>query len=210
MTIKTIGPCQAFDVNQPISGAQAAEFKAAGFDACIRYIPRLPSLAKNNLTAPEMAAILGAGLSLSVVQHVSPDNWLPTAALGESYGQFAATYSEQIGYPKGAMIWLDLEMVSPQAKVQDIEDYCHLWFGHVGSFGYVPGLYVGWQTGLTPDRLYSLPYVHYWKGYNADIPIPTRGYQIVQSTQKTLNGITYDPNVIEKDLLGDLPVFVCQ
>ena len=199
----------AFDVNQPLTGAQAAEFKAAGFGAVIRYIPRTSALTKGNLTAPEIAAIIGAGLSLSVVQHVSPDNWQPNEELGANYGGYASAYCNHIGLPEGVNVWLDLEMVNPASQPQDIIDYCTEWYDWVHGGGYEPGLYVGWQTGLSPAQLYDLPFKSYWKGYNADVPIPKRGYQIIQSTQKTLNGITYDPNVVKKDLLGDSPIFLC-
>jgi hypothetical protein len=202
----TIG--SGFEVNQQLTGAQCSEFVAAGYIFCIRYIPRTAALVKGNLTSEEIADILGSGLALATVQHVSPDNWMPNAELGKSYGEYAAEYAEQIGYPKGATIFLDLEMVSPSATVQDIEDYCHLWFGHVGSCGYVPGLYVGWQTGLSSQQLYDLPYKNYWKGYNADIPVAVRGYQLLQAPQKSLNGIIFDPNEVQKDELGDLPMFV--
>lgn len=206
--VKTATPGLGFDVDQQLFPNEAADFKNSGYNYCIRYVPRTPALVKGNLTAVEMGVILEAGLGLAVVQHVPEDNWSPNGALGETYGSYAAQYATGIGYPKGAMIFLDLEMVSPNAAVQDIEDYCHLWFGHVGSYGYVAGLYVGWQTGLSPQQLHNLPFSHYWKGYNADIPIPTRGYQIIQHTQKTLNGVTFDPNTIQADELGDLPIFL--
>lgn len=208
MTVKPISPCQAFDVNQQLSGAQAAEFRAAGFEACIRYIPRTPSLIKNNLTSAEISAILGAGLALGAVQHVAMPGWQPTGALGGVYGDFAAIYSTQIGLPKGMNIWLDLEEVAAGASVDDVRAYCHTWFNEVAAQGFVPGIYVGYNVKLSDADLYSLPFRHYWKAYNCDQNIPTRGWQILQHPQKTLGSVTYDPNTIQKDLLNDLPIFV--
>jgi hypothetical protein len=208
MIVKQAIPCQAFDVNQPLSASEAALFKGAGFDACIRYIPRTIALIKGNLTIPERDIILNAGLSLMVVQHVSPDNWEPTAALGKSYGSYAATYAEMIGLPEGIAIWLDLEMVSRSSTSADIIAYCDAWFDQIMAAGFQPGIYAGYQTCLTDQQLYDLPFLHYWRGYNCNHDIKPRGWQILQHTQKSLNGIYYDPNTIQADLLGDLPIWV--
>src|ERR1700744_1170260 len=167
---------KGFDVDQEISTAKAAAFLANGYSFCIRYIPRIPELINGTLTAGEIKDILAGGLALSVVQHVSPDDWNPTAALGNEYGEYASRYASAIGLPKGIHIWLDLEMVNPTAKVEDITAYCINWFNAVQAGGYLGALYVGWQTGLTSYQLYmNLPFKSYWKGYNADIPVATRG-----------------------------------
>lgn len=207
--VKEGTPGNAFDVNQPLSGAQAAEFKAAGYDTCIRYIPRNASLVAGNLTAPEIAAILGAGLNLGVVQHVAQPGWEPSAELGEAYGQYAAQYCGQIGLPKGISVWLDLEEVASTATTQDVIDYCEAWYGEVLKAGFIPGLYVGWNVKLSAQELYTqLSFKSYWRAYNTDIIVVIRGYSIIQHPQKKLNGITYDPNTIQKDNLGGLPVWL--
>jgi len=209
MTVKPIGPCEAFDVNQQLSGAQAAEFRANGFEACFRYIPRTPSLIKGNVTGAEMQAILNAGLALGFVQHCPEPGFMPTAALGSSYGDFAGLYASQIGVPKGMILWLDLEGVATGASSSDADAYCRAWFAEVEKAGYIGGLYVGFGTNLSDAQLYELPTKNYWRSYNCDQHIPTRGFQIVQHTVKSLNGIQYDPDTIAADLLGDLPLFIC-
>lgn len=199
----------AFDVNTPLTGAQYAEFKAQGYGAVIRYIPRKASLIAGNLTAAEVAAILGAGLSLSVVQHVAPPTWEPSAKLGELYGQYAGQYcAEIVGLPKGMNVWVDLEEVCSGCTPQDVIDYAKAWYNAVDLTGYVPGIYVGWNIKLSDQQLYALPYKHYWRSYNSDQNIPVRGFQIRQHTQKTLNGITFDPNEVEADNLEGLPFFL--
>jgi Domain of unknown function (DUF1906) len=209
MVVKQATPLmKGFDVNQNLSMAEAANFFEQGFQFVVRYIPRTAALVAGNLTPPEIISILNSGLALSVVQHVSEDNWMPTGELGTSYGEYASTYAKKIGLPAGMHIWLDLEMVNTSATVEDVKDYCQNWYNEVQATGYLAGLYVGWQVILTPGQLYDLPFKAYWRGYNADIPVATRGYQILQSTQKTLNGITYDPNTVQKDELGDLPMFL--
>ncbi len=208
MVVKQGIPCSGFDVNQPLSASQAAAFKAAGMDLCIRYIPRTVQLIKGNLTMPELNILLDAGLSLMAVQHTPLPGWMPTAELGSQYGSYAATYAEIIGLPKGVNIWLDLEEVSTSATAHQVIDYCTQWFAAVNGAGYVSGLYVGYQTGLRDQELWDLPVKSYWKAYNCDQSIPKRGWQIIQHTQKSLNAITYDPNTIQADNLGSLPMVV--
>ena len=198
-----------FDVDEPLMAGSAAAFKAMNFDFCIRYIPRTSALAKGNLTLSEIGIILDAGLSLSAVQHCPEPGWQPTAALGTQYGQYAGQYAAEIGLPPGINIWLDLEMVAPTAKADDIIAYCENWYDQVGLHGYIPAVYIGYQTGLTDTQLYeNLSFKHYWRAYNCDQSIPTRGYQITQFPAKTLNGISFDPNIVKSDNLGSLPIFV--
>lgn len=208
MIVKPAIPGLGFDVNQPLWAAQAAAFKAAGHSFCVRYLPRTPALVKGNLTAAEVTAILGAGLALMAVQHVPQPGWEPSAALGTSYGGYAAEYATEIGLSNGMNLWLDLEEVSKDATAQDVSDYCHAWAAAVEVDGYVPGIYVGWNIGLTDQQLYLLPFKHYWRAYNCDQSIPMRGYQIVQKPQQTLDGITFDPNHLQADLQGGLPLWL--
>jgi hypothetical protein len=208
MTVKQATAGAGFDVNQPLSGAQSAAFKTAGMDFCIRYLPRTPALFRGNLTAAEIEIILSAGLALMAVQHCPNPGWEPTGALGLEYGTYAAQYAKEIGLAPGINLWLDLEGVGPLVKAEDVIAYCQAWYTAVSVAGYVPGIYVGWNVALSDEQLYELPFAHYWRAYNCDQNIPTRGYQIIQHPQKTLDGVTYDPNTIQADLKGSLPVWL--
>lgn len=197
------------DVDQQLTAKDCQAFVQNGESFTIRYIPRTAALAAGNLTASEIQTILTSGLSLGVVQHVSPDNWLPTAALGTEYGEFAGQYAAEIGLPPHTIIWMDLEMVSLSATADDVIAYANAWYAAVAEANYIPGLYVGWRMNLTSQQLYSnLSFRNYWKGYNADISVATRGYQLTQHPQQVLNGISFDPNTVQKDNLGDLPTFL--
>lgn len=197
-----------FDVNMPLSASEAIAFKSTGYDFCIRYLPRTSALTKGNLTVTEIESILSAGLSLGAVQHVPEPGWNPTAALGTQYGQYAGLYSAEIGLPAGINIWLDLEEVAHTATAQDVIDYCQAWYAAVKAAGYVPGIYIGWNVILTPAQLYkNLSFKHYWRAYNGGA-VATRGFQIIQETQKRLNGIYFDPNISQADNLGDTAIFV--
>jgi hypothetical protein len=209
MTVKPAQPGTGFDLNQPLTASMAAQFKSAGNAFAIRYIPRTAALVKGNLTAGEIEIILGAGLNLMAVQHCALPGWEPNAALGGQYGQYAATYSQSIGLPAGMNIWLDLEGVGPLVKAEDVIAYCEAWFTAVSAAGYIAGLYIGFGSGLTPKELYDLKGVeHYWSAYNYTDGLPTRGFQIKQHDQQSLNGIQYDPNTLQADQLGGLPVWL--
>lgn len=209
MIVKQAVPGLAFDVDSPLTGAEYAAFKANGYDAVIRYIPRKASLVAGNLTAAEIAAALGAGLALSVVQHVSSGQWDASAELGETYGIYASEYCKSIGLPPGVSVWLDLESVSTTCSADDVIGYANAWYDKVFAAGYQPGIYVGWQVILSGAQLYeNLKFSHFWKAYNADVTPAKRGYCIVQHTARTIDGITIDPNTIQPDNLGSLPMFL--
>jgi hypothetical protein len=211
MTVKSAtAGMKGFDVNQTLNAVQAAAFKSTGYDFCIRYAPRHLDTFPYNLTNPEMNRILNAGLALMVVQHVAADNWEPTDELGKQYGEYCAEYcTKTVVLPKGVSVWLDLEMVKPGTPIADTISYCTEWYNAVNAAGYLPGLYCGYQPGLSAEELYkNLPFTAYWKAYNYDDGVATRGFQVIQGIAKMLNGIQFDPNIIQADNLGDLPMLL--
>src|ERR1700733_11147613 len=114
-----------FDVNSILSAADALNLKGAGYDFCIRYVPRTAALAAGNLTNAEALAILGAGLALMPVQHVSLPGWQPNTNLGTAYGNFAAHYAAQVvNLPRGMNVWCDLEGVATGTAAEDVIAYC--------------------------------------------------------------------------------------
>jgi hypothetical protein len=209
MVVKQAIPCQSFDVDQILSLEEAKAFVAAGYLGVGRYFPHVPTSKVGNLTTAEMKNLITAGLSVFVVQHCPLPNWMPTGELGTEYAKYGGSYLNWQEYPKGAIAFLDLEMVSKEATATAIIEYCNNWFDGITAAGFVPGIYIGYQTGLSDAQLYgSLKFKSYWRAYNCDQSIPTRGWQIIQHTAKTLNGISYDPNTIQADNKGDLPMWV--
>ncbi len=192
-----------FDVNSPLTSSAALGFKNAGYDFCIRYIPRTAELIPGNLTNGEGLAILNAGLALMPVQHVALPGWQPNTNLGTIYGNYAATYASQVvQLPPGVNVWCDLEGVAPNTDPQDVIDYCQAWYYALHIAGYVPGIYVGYDTMLSPEQLYNnLSFQHYWRAYNGP-EVATRGFELIQQTEKTLNGITFDPDLTQEDEMG--------
>jgi Domain of unknown function (DUF1906) len=200
---------KGFDANTPVSASTAAAFYAKGYRFCVRYVGRT-TMASYDLTSAEAKTILEAGLALMVVQHVLNPGWSPTESLGEEYGANAARFAKQVGVPAGVNLWCDLECVATGTAASDVIAYCNAWAAQVAASGYVPGLYVGYQPGLTASQLYyDLKFDHYWGAYNIDgdeIPA-SRGLMLQQKVGSggTIGGVStesYDDDVTMTDKLG--------
>jgi hypothetical protein len=138
------------------------------------------------------------------VQHVSLPGWVPNTNLGTVYGNYAAVYAGTVvGLPKGMNIWCDLEGVAPGTPPADVIAYCQAWYHAVHTAGYVPGIYLGYDTMLTSAQLHNdISFQHYWRAYNGPL-VDTRGFQLIQKTQKEVSGITIDPDITQFDNIGD-------
>ncbi len=119
-------------------------------------------------------------------------------SLGTTYGSTAAVHSKEIGFPGGVNVWLDLEGVSQQSSAQDVIAYCNAWSDAVTSQGYVPGLYVGANSGFTGDQLASLKCTHYWNSLSNVPDVTGRGYQLIQTA-----GSSGEDNTTQNDQKGD-------
>jgi len=192
-----------FDADTPITANVAQQFAGQGYAFCVRYLSRGPVQGASDLSMAEADAILGAGLALMAVQHVRPEPWSPTTALGQSDGTNAAVNATAIGFPAGVNVWCDLEGVDKAAAAQDVIGYCSAWYAAVLAGGFVPGLYVGANAILSGQQLYDLPFQHYWKSLSKVPPIPVRGYQMIQTfVPQPVNGIGIDQDVTQTDLQG--------
>jgi hypothetical protein len=211
--IATAAPkgAKGFDCNTVVRSADATRFINAGYHFAVRYVAR-ETPHSNDITAAEFRALIGAGLGVMLVQHVeSETTWMPTDDKGKRYGRTAAAIASEVGYPKGATVWLDLEGVSLIATADVITRYCNLWFDAVYAAGFLPGLYVGWHAGLTADQLYRrLKFIRYWAAYNlnADQRPATRGVCMQQSPGRAPDGVPFpiDVNTVTGDHLGGLPM----
>lgn len=206
-SVKAAAPgLKGFDTNTILTAAKAQQFKAAGYQYCIRYLSRNDHQGSNDLSFTEASAILNAGLALMAVQHVQASPWAspPSASLGTTYGTNAAANAASVGIPSGVNIWCDLEgITNPGIAAADVIAYCQAWFTAVKAAGYVPGLYVGANCILTGQQLYSnLSYQHYWKSLSKVPDVATRGYQMVQGPETTDQGLGIDVNITQNDHLG--------
>lgn len=181
-----------FDTNTVVSTSVASAMAAQGYLFCMRYLG-LTSQGSHDLSTSEAQGILGAGMRLGVVQHATKSTL--TASLGTINGTNAANNAKGVGIPGGVTVWCDLEGVH-SADSSDTIAYVNAWASAVSAAGYVPGLYVGPNCGLSGAQLYSdLTMAHYWKAAS-DVPlVETRGYQMVQGLSFTTQGISIDPDI---------------
>jgi hypothetical protein len=194
-----------FDTNQTLTLETAKEFKAIGYSFAIRYIPFLQS-AVGDITTQEINDIVNAGLGLLLVQHCRPPGWIPSGTLGTQDANRAIAHLNAVGMPKGVNVYLDLEGVRTGTPTGDTLAFCNNWYDIIESAGYVPGIYVGANCGLSGDALYhGLKFQHYWKSGSNVPDIPTRGYEMVQTAGKSVCGISIDEDTVMVDKLYNSP-----
>jgi Domain of unknown function (DUF1906) len=200
-----------FDCDHALTADECKLFVDASYAFVVRYVPRT-TRHPQDLTADEVDVILTSGLGLMVVQHVEaadPPWWVPSGEKGGNYGATASRESIACGIPSGVSVWCDLEGVDPHAPASAVLDYCTRWFKCVAAAGFLPGLYVGYNPGLSPSQLYSLPFTHYWSSYNlnTDQYPAVRGVQMKQSEYPGVDdvpgiGFQFDVNHTMADKLG--------
>lgn len=202
-----------FDANTVLTASTAKSFADAGFRFAVRYLPRTfvvtPDNAQGNLTAAEAETILSAGLALMAVQHVASAGWTPSAGLGDSYGSYAVQNAQAVGLPPGMNIWLDLEGVASGVAPSAIEDYCAAWYQQVAAGGYVPGMYVGANCGLSATQITATPFRYFWQS-GSKVPALSTGYCMVQTINSNyvLSGVAYDHDVTQADTAGHTPLWL--
>jgi hypothetical protein len=205
VTYTSLKSLSGFDTDTIITAANAQNFFNDGYSFCLRYIS-LGSEASGDLTYAEAYNILESGLALMVVQHVRSAGWSPTGSLGTQDGTNAVNNCKSIGLPSEVTAWCDLEGVSGSSLAQDIINYCNNWHDTVNNAGYVAGLYVGANCGLTSAQLGSLKFAHFWKSASNVPGAGSRGYQMVQYlVSGYVNGISIDGDTIGEDSDGGTP-----
>lgn len=208
---------KGFDCNAALARPALDAFVEAGYTFVVRYVRRQQFHAAD-LSTDEATRILDAGLALMAVQHVeSAESWIPSQQKGATYGATAAGEVARLGFPPGAMVWLDLEGVAPGTSPDTVIAYCNQWHAAVAGAGFLPGLYIGWHSGLTKHQLYEgLRFTHYWAAYNLNVdqyPV-VRGVQMQQRARKTDDEVVgsgipdFDVNLVKRDALGGLPVML--
>lgn len=205
---------KGFDCNVPLTDTTASLMKCAGYDFVVRYVRREVH-SQADISLSETLNILQSGLGLMLVQHVALPGWSPSYLLGAKYGATAVEHANSIGYPPSALIWCDLEGVKLHTPHTDVIAFCNAWYDAVSKTHYEPGLYVGYQSGLTAEELFrKLRFKRYWSGYNLnkdEFPA-VRGVQMKQlpypPRDKRVAGIhfEYDEDVIHADALGGSPL----
>jgi len=207
---------RGIDTTERTSRGNAVALHAHGYRFCVRYVRRDKPHA-SSLSTAEATGILDSGLGLMLVQYVESESaWTPTVRKGTTNGGVAASEAEKIGVPWGVTIWCDLEGVAVGTPRQQVIDYCNRWHSAVSGAGYVPGLYVGYRSGLTATQLYAkLRFTHYWGAYNlnSDQSPVVRGVQMTQSQRRPQDAvpslqIDFQVDRISADRLGGRPTLL--
>lgn len=188
------------DTSVKLLPAMIADLARAGYRAIGRYVPLPGNRASSDVDEAEAQAILGAGLSYWLVQHVREPPWRPSEHHGMADGLSAANAARAAGYPSTAHIFLDLEGVSGGAP--DAKKFAEDWAASVRASGFSAGLYVGYGVPLDADALYLL---HGFDAYWAD-PGPrnvsTRGICLKQWPSTVAAGLQVDEDSVMLDELG--------
>lgn len=195
------------DAFATISAEAAKAMAADGYVFAARYIQHSET-ETHHITRQEAEDILDAGLALFLVQ--IGRGWrhtIPTADRGRSDGELAVNKAKALGYPAGAVVFLDIESVlDKDAKAEDVIVFATAWHDAVeGSF--VPGYYVGPSGRLTAAQLGALPFQHFWKS-GTKVPTPSgRGYQLTQHRYRergknVVHGVGIDYDITQNDEQG--------
>jgi hypothetical protein len=191
---------KGIDCNSPLDSGKLASLYKDGYRVACRYVKRVTSH-DYDLTVGELLTILKAGFGLNIAQHVDA-NWVPSGAVGSQYGNTAVTECRRLGIPAGVTVSCDLEDVRPNIPGQLVIDYLKSWYNTVKAGGYLPMLYVGFNSGLSGSDLYwKTPFTRYWAAYNlnADKYPIIRGVCGKQSPEHNQYGLRFDPDTYHTD-----------
>ena len=72
-----------------------------------------------------------------------PRELVTVASAGDQNGKNAAKHAQQIGFPEGVNVWLDLEGAKASTLHETMIAYCNAWFAEIEEAGFVSGVYVG-------------------------------------------------------------------
>lgn len=132
---------------------------------------------------PEVERALRGGAKVVLFQGYFAPYWV-VPDYGVVRGQDAVAAANNVGYPRGATLYLDVERCGTAAAGMII-DWINRWSLEVVRAGYEAGIYVGCGQPLNSRQLYyDLPYVnHYWEtcSKRCRVPVAVRGYQVVQT-----------------------------
>jgi hypothetical protein len=170
----------------------------------IRYVPLPGDDSAGDITKTELENICSAGLELMLVQHPRYAGWKPSSHSGDADAAAALARAEEVGYPHGCHLFLDLEGINDStfATINFAVDWQHTLIAGLLS----AGLYVGFSVPLHPVDLYEIPGVNSYWSDPADRQVATRGTAILQGPSVTIAGVKFDVDGVRKDKLGSLPV----
>ncbi|TBL75047.1 DUF1906 domain-containing protein [Paenibacillus thalictri] len=112
---------KGFDCATPLTAALARKFKADGYAFVCRYLA--PPGSGKRLTAAEAQVCTDAGLYLVSVFERTADRALGGAANGAEDGAMALQYAQEVGQPKGSVIYAAVDFDATASNYNAIEAY---------------------------------------------------------------------------------------
>jgi len=183
-----------------------AQVKDAGFIGAVRYVPLPGNDPAKDIAAAELNAILDAGLSLLLAQHVRKGPWDPAEHSGAEDGQVAAQFARAAGYLPGCHLYLDLEDIGGTGAAT--KDFANAWADAVIQTGYEAGCYVGFSVPLTPEELFDLPKFNTYWSDPGPRQVAVRGFAMKQQASITIGGVEFDPDAMTPDNKGETPIWM--
>lgn len=194
LVIDTNTKLTAYRIEQLRRAAGAFNLTIFGF---IRYVSLgEPDLA-HDISPDEAELIVGGNeFALGLVQHAFAEGWMAMSHIGESCGKNAAAHASLVGYPQESHLFADQEGCGSVGA--PVSQYCESWAKNWAS----PGLYIGYQPGLTPDELWELPSFHIYWGAAGEWTVSECGVAMRQHVQENFGGTFIDRNTPKADALG--------
>ncbi len=205
MIARPATPGKWLDTSWRITPHVAAMLRQVDYLGVFRYVPLPGNPSAGDLSGVEVGCILDAGLELGVVQHVRRPPVLPSAHDGARDAECACEAATACGLPVGLHVFLDLEGYS--GSPVEVVRYVDAWGAATKAAGFLAGLYVGYSAILNATELYELPdFDCYWSDAGPRT-VAKRGFAIKQKQPEiTIAGVSFDPDTVEPDVLGGLPV----
>lgn len=198
-------PGRIVDTNSKLSSELIELVKQEGYLAIARYVPLPHNAPDSDLDAKELAAILAAGLSVLIVQHVREPGWNPAQHCGETDARTAIEFAQAAGYAPGSHVFLDLEGISGTGP--DTRTFAESWAATISAAGYRAGCYVGYNVPLNAEELYALHTINSYWSDPGNRAVATRGFALKQHESIRIGGVPFDPDTVQVDMLGQTPLW---
>jgi hypothetical protein len=202
--------CLAVDCSTYLTDALVHSLANSAVDGePVRGVGRYVGISHANpgdIDGPELDRITGAGLGCWLVQHVRATQgkgWTPSGQLGRLDGAMAAKLADAAGYSHGCHLACDLEDVAPGTDPQHVIDHVNAWADACSAM-YLPMLYVGFSTLLSPQELFQELTLHaYWSDFGPRA-VAQRGFRIKQFRENVnVGGVMCDLDRVAPDAFGD-------
>ena len=213
MRIRKINPSLGFDTSVYPQKECRDFLKDAGYEFVVRYVNRTfgvkdkpDSIWPVSLSKQELDELISEKRIVSIVQF-APHKTMPSFDAGKSAGNAAWRNCKELDIPEGVTVWCDLEWEVGDLNPSDVLDYANAWSSEVSENGYSVGMYIGPNIACSGSQLYYDVQLanHYWKSASIVPWVEKRGFQMVQSNQKTVCGgkLIIDQDIAMYDNKGD-------